>query len=113
MLTSLDWLVIIFMGLAALTLLSLCLMFLLKNKIARRVCLYIVAVLGLFVSAIALLIGHSGGFVTQMFFGVLTALMSLGSIVLSLIGKNNEKYQKIDRVLAAVSLIVGFINAIM
>ena len=114
MLTSLDWLVIVFMGLAALTLLSLCLMFLLKNKTAKNVCFYIVAALGLYVSSIALRIGFGGWFVTQIFFGVLTVLMALGAIVLKLtVGKNNEKYQKIARILAAASLIVGFINAIL
>ncbi len=113
MLTSLDWLVIVFMGLTAMTLLSLCLMFLLKNKTVRRVCFYIVAALGLCISSFALLIGLSGWFTTQIFFGVLTALASVGAIVLSLVGKKSEKQQKIARILAAAALIVGFVNAIL
>ena len=113
MLTSLDWLVIVFMGLVALTLLSLCLMFFLKNKTAKRVCFYIVAVLALYVSSIALRIGLGGWFTTQIFFGVLTVLMSVGAIVLDLISKNHEKQQKIARILAAASLAIGFMNAIL
>ena len=113
MLTSLDWLVIVFMGLTALTLLSLCLMFLLKNKTAKRVFFYIVAVLGLYISSIALRIGLGGWFTAQIFFGILTVIMSVGAIVLELIGKNNEKYSKIAHILAAVSLVVGFVNTIL
>ncbi len=73
----------------------------------------IMAALGLCVSSIALRIGLGGWFTTQIFFGVLTALASVGAIVLSLIGKKSEKQQKIARILAAAALIVGFVNAIL
>ncbi|MBE6665854.1 MAG: hypothetical protein E7603_06530 [Ruminococcaceae bacterium] len=113
MLTSLDWLIIVFMGLAAATLLSVCLMFLLRNKIGKHICFYVVAALTLFVSYIALYIGLSGWFPGQIFFGALTALASVGAIVLNLISKNNEKGQRIARILATAALIVGFINALL
>lgn len=113
MLTSLDWLIIVFMGLAAATLLSVCLMFLLKNKNGKRVCFYIVAALALFVSYIALYIGLGGWFPGQIFFGALTALTAVGAVVLNLISKNSEKGQRIARILATAALIVGFVNALL
>ena len=54
MLTSLDYLIIVFMGLAALTLLSLCLMFFMKNKTAKRIFFYIVLATALFPSYVGL-----------------------------------------------------------
>ena len=113
MLTSLDWLVIVFMGLAATALLSLSLMFLLKNKAGKRGCFYIVAALALFVSYIALYIGISGWFVGQMFFGALTALTAVGAIVLDLLSRNSVKRQRIARILGAVALVVGLANALL
>ena len=90
MLTSLDWLIIVFMGLTAATLLSLCLMFLLRNKTGKRVCLYIVSALALFVSYVALYIGLAGWFPGQIFFGALTALAAVGAVVLDIVSKNSE-----------------------
>jgi len=113
MLTSLDWLIIVFMGLAAAALLSLSLMFLLRNKTGKRVCFYGVSALTLFVSYVALYIGISGWFVGQMFFGALTALAAVGAIVLDLIGKNSEKKQKIARIVSAAALVVGLANALL
>ena len=113
MLTSLDWLVIVFMGLAAAALLSLCLMFLFRNKVGKRVCFYAVSALALFVSYVALHIGLTGWFPGQIFFGALTAIAAVVAIVLDLIGKNNAKYQQIARILAAVALLVGFANALL
>ena len=113
MLNSLDWLVIVFMGLAALTLLSLCLMFLLKNKKGKRVCLYIVAVLGAYVSTIGLRIGFVGGFTGQIAVGVVTLIVSVGAAVLDIVSRQDERKEKLARILAAVGLIVGFVNALL
>ncbi len=113
MFTSLDWLIIVAMVLAAATLLSLCLMFLLKKRLGKRICLYAVSGLALFVSYIALYIGITGWFPGQMFFGALTALAAIGAIVLDIVGKNSEKSLKISRILAAGALLVGFANALL
>ena len=112
MLTSLDWLLIVFMGILAAALLSLCLMFLLKNKIGKRVCFYVVSILSLLVSYIALYIGIGGWFPGQIFFGTLTALASVMAIVLDLGSKKNGNSQRIARILAGVALIVGLMNAL-
>lgn len=113
MLTSLDWLVIVFMGLAAMTLLSLCLMFLLKNKIAKRVCFYVVLVLALYVASIGLRIGFSGGFLGMIAVGFLGILASIGAFVLERVSKGNEKLLRISRIIAAVALVVGFAGALL
>ena len=113
MLTSLDWLIIVFMGLAALALLSLSLMFLIKNRKAKKVLFYIVAALGIYLSSIAIRIGISGMFTGQIILGFLTALVSIGSVVTTIVCKNNEKSFLIARIVATASLIVGFANAFL
>lgn len=113
MLTSLDWLVIAFMGLAVLTLLSLCLMFLLKNKKAKRILTYVVAVLALYMASVGLRIGLGSWFVTQVALGVVTVLMSIGAVVLERLSKGNDKMLRISRIVAAAALVVGFANALL
>lgn len=112
MLTSLDLLVIAFMALAALSLLSLCLMFLVKNKIVKRVCFYVVAVLGVYAASIAIRMGL-GLFMDKLVLGILTGLMSVAAVVLDLLSKKYPKLSLIARILAAVALVVGFLNAIL
>ena len=111
MLTSLDWLVIVFMIVAAVTLLSLCLMFLIKNKTAKKVFFYIVCVLGLYVSSIGLRIGFGGYFPMQIAIGILTVLVSIGAFVLEIVSKNNDKRLRVARIAAAAALVIGFMNA--
>ena len=113
MLTSLDALVIVFMVLAALVLLSLVLMFLLKNKTARRICLYFASALGIYLGYVGFRIGFGGLFDGQMVVGVLAALMSVGAIVLERISHGEGKRFLTARLLSAASLIVGFLNAIL
>jgi len=113
MFTSLDILVIAFMVLTALTLLSLCLMFLLKNKIAKTVCFYVVSVLGLYIASIGLRIGIGGWFTAQIAVGALVPLMIIGAVVLERVSKGNEKLLRIARILSAAALVIGFLNAIL
>ena len=113
MLTSLDWLVIVFMGLAALTLLSLSLMFLIRNNKVKNVFFYIVAALGIYISSIGIRIGLFGMFDVQLIVGILTALVSIGAIVMGAISKGDGKQFLIARIAASAALIVGFFNAIL
>ena len=113
MFTSLDLLVVVGMGLVAATLLSLCLMFLLKNKTAKRVFFYIVAALGLYASTIGIRIGFSGWFPEQIGLGVLTALMSIGAFVLERVCKGDEKKLRIARIVAAAALVLGIANGLL
>ena len=113
MLNSLDLLIIVFMTLAAGTLLSLSLMFLLRNQTAKRVFFYVTSAIGLYVSAIGLRIGIGGWFPMQIAVGGLTALTCIGAIALDLIGKNKAKHARIARLLSAAALVIALINAIL
>jgi len=112
MLTSLDWLIIVFMGLMGATLLSVILMFVLKNKKAQAVCLYVTAALGLFLAYVGISIG-SGMFLGQMTVGVLVGMASIASVVLGIVAQktHNEKLFLIARIVAAAALTVGMANA--
>ncbi len=113
MFTSLDLLIIVFMALAAVTLLSLCLMFLLRNKTARKVLFYITSALGLYMSWVGFRIGFGGLFPIQIAIGVLTALMCIGAFVLERVSKGNSKMFLIARIVSATALVIGFFNAIL
>ena len=113
MFTFLDLLVVVFLALIAATLLTLSLMFLLKNKTAKRICFYIVLVLSLYVSSIGLRIGLGGWFTIQIAFGVITVLMTIAAFVLERVSKGDEKLLKISRIIGAAALVIGMINAIL
>ena len=113
MFTSLDLLIIVFIALAAVTLLSLCLMFLIRNKSARKVFFYIALALGLYVSWIGFRIGIGGLFPIQIVIGILTALMCVGAFVLERVSKGNNKMFLIARIISAASLVLGLFNAIL
>ena len=113
MFTSLDLLIIVFMVLAAAALLSLCLMFLIRNKPARIVFFYIASALGLYVSCVGFRIGVGGLFSFQIAIGVLTALMCIGAFVLERISKGNDKMFLAARILSVAALVIGFFNAML
>ena len=111
MLTSLDYLIIVFWGLALVTFLSLCLMFLIKNKAVKRVFFYIVLATGLFLSYIGLYMGLTGWFVSQIAIGVITVATIVGALVLDLISRGDEKKQRNARVAGAAALVLALANA--
>ena len=112
MFTSLDLLVIVFMVLAAITLLSLALMFLVRNKTAKSVFFYITSALGLYMSWVGFRIGFGGMFFIQIIIGIVTALMCVGAFILERVSKGNDKMLFIARILSAVALAIAFLNAI-
>ena len=112
MFTSLDMLIIVFMALAAVTLLSLALMFLIRDKTARKVFFYVASALGLYVSWIGFRIGIGGMFTIQIIIGILTALMCVGAFVLDRVNKGNDKTFMIARFISTAALVIGFCNAI-
>ncbi len=113
MLTSLDLLVIVFMVLAAATLLSLSLMFLIRNKTAKKVCFYVTSALGIYMSWVGFRIGIGGIFPIQIALGIVTALVCVGAIVFERVRKGNEKAFLISRILSASALVIGLFNAIL
>lgn len=113
MFTFLDLLVVVFMVLIAATLLSLCLMFLLKNKTAKRVCFYIVLALALYLSTVGFRIGIGGWFETQIAVSVLTVLLCIGTLVLERVKAGNDKAFLVARVMSAATIVIALMNAIL
>lgn len=111
MLNSLDLLVIVAMGLVAASLLALCLMFLVRHKIVRRVCLYIVAALGLFAAYAGFRIGWPY-FMGQAALALILGAVCIGAVVLERLSKDSKKKILIARIMAAAGLILGIVNAL-
>lgn len=112
MFTFLDLLVVVGMGLVAAALLSVCLMFLLKNKTAKKVCFFIVTALALYASTVGLRIGFAGWFPEQIGAAVFAAVMAVGALVLKLVCKGEEKKLLAARIIAAAALVLGVASAL-
>ncbi len=108
--TYLDLLIVVVMVLAAVSLLALALMFLSRNKTARRVCLYTVAALNLYIGYVGFRINWPG-FLPQAILAAVMALAGIGAAVLERLSKGDEKKFRIARVLASAALLVGMLNA--
>lgn len=111
MLTSLDFLVVLFMGLAAITLLSLCLMFFIKNKTVKRIFFYVVLATGLFLSYIGLDMGITGWFTSQITLGAITIAAIIAAFVLDRIARGDEGKLRVARITGAVALLLAMANA--
>ena len=112
MLNSLDLLVIVYLVMITAGLLSLSLMFLARRPLLKKVCFYIVSVLGIYTASVGIRIGFVL-FPVQVAVGVLAGLASIAAILLSLKFKNDEKKWKVLRLLSAAAMVVGLINAIL
>ena len=110
MMNFLDLLVIVFMVLVVSSLLALSLMFLVRNERVKKICFYIVAVLGVYAASIGIRIGGSL-FPVQTTIGIVVGLVSVAAIVVTLMRNRSEKTFKIAQAMAAVALVVGVINA--
>ncbi len=107
--TMLDLLIIVVMALAAVSLAAMALMFLVRNEKVRRVCLYIVAALGIYLGYVGIRINYPGFY----FQAVLAAVAALASVAAVVLSRGNGKRFLAARVLAAVALVIGMLNAFM
>ena len=112
MLNHLDLLVIVFMVLFALSLLAVALMFLVRNHRIKKVCLGLVAALGVYAGSVGIRIG-SFLFPLQAGIGVVAALMSIAAVVLAIKCKDDERKFKIAQAMATAALVIGIANAIL
>lgn len=110
MLNSLDLLVSIFLEVTVLSLLAMCLMFVIHKPIVRKVCFYVVVVLGIFIAYGGARIGNFI-FPAQTAVAVAAGLLSIAAFVLERRYKGNEKKFLIARVLASAALVVGVFNS--
>jgi len=112
MLTFLDLLVVVFVILAAVGLLALCLMFLVRKPIVRKVCFYLVVALGVYVATIGVRIG-TFWFPTQTAVAILGGCVSIAAFVIERVCKEDKKLFLIARIMAAVALVIGICNAFL
>ena len=108
MVTFLDLLVVVVMALCAVSLVAMALMFLVKNKKVKRICLYLVAALGVYMGYVGFRIMWVNSLVQT---GL--ALAAIGAVVLERLSKGSEKKFLLSQVLASASLVIGMFNAFM
>lgn len=112
MLTFLDLLIIVSMVLIAASLLSVVLMFLVRNKKIQQVCFYISVALSLYIGFVGIQINWPG-FFHQAVLAAVLALVSIGALVLQLLKKGDDKVFLYARIAAAAALVIGAINALL
>lgn len=112
MFTFLDLLIVVVLALAAASVLALALMFLLKNKTAQRVCMYVTAALGVYIGTVGFQINWPG-FQFQAILAIALALVCIGAVVLERLKKNDEKMFLMSRLMAAGALALGMANAFL
>ena len=110
--TFLDLLIVVVLALAAVSLVAMVLMFLVKNRKVSRVCLWIVAALGIYMGYVGLRIMWVNSF-AQSVLAVLMALAAIGSIVLERLSRDHRKTRLAAQIMASVALIVGMSNAFL
>ena len=112
MVTFLDLLVVVVMVLCAVSLVAMALMFLVKNKKVKRVCLYLVAVLGVYMGYVGFRIMWVNS-LAQTGLAVALALAAIGAVVLERLSKGCEKKFLLSQILVSGSLVIGMFNAFM
>ena len=112
MVTFLDLLIVVVMALAAVSLVAMALMFLVKNKKVKRVCLYLVAALGVYMGYVGFRIMWVNS-LAQTGLAVALALAAIGAVVLERLSKGSEKKFLLAQALASASLVTGMFNAFL
>lgn len=110
MFTFLDLLIVVVMALVAVGALGLALMFLLKNRKAQQVFLYVVAALGVYIGTVGVRINWLASDI-QAALAILMALTCVAAVVLERIKKGDDKFFRTARAMATVGLVVGLANA--
>ena len=109
MLNSLDLLVILFLVSAVATLLALCLLWLVKKPLVRRICLVFLTAAALYFAAMGAYIGRFV-FLGQTLIAFALGAAAIAAVVLEWRGKS-PKTALISRSLASAAVVLGMINA--
>ena len=112
MFTFLDLLIVVSMVLIAASLVSVVLMFLVKNKVFRQVCLYISVALSMYIAYVGIRINWPD-FFGQAVIALMMAGVSIGALVMSLVKKDSGKLFLAARIMAAGALVIGTANALL
>ena len=107
MLDSLDLLVIVFLVLGVVSLLALALLWLVKKPIVRRICLFALAAVSLYLAAANLYIGGVF-FPGQTAIGLLCGAAAIAAVVLDFTGKS-PKTAVLSRSLMSAAAVVGLL----
>ena len=110
MFTFLDLLIVVVLALAAVSLVSMVLMFLVKNRKVSRVCLWIGAVLGIYMGYVGVRIMWINS-ASRSALAVLMGLTAFASIVLERLSRDNPKACLTAKIMASAALVVGIVNA--
>ena len=110
-LNSLDWLIILFMGLAGVAALSLALMFLCKNKVVRYVTMGTALAAAGGAAFFGFMVGITGYFIGQIAVAVLSGLLIAGSVALGVFGVKNAKMFLYARIASVAALVLGMASA--
>ena len=111
MFTSLDLLILVFIGMSAVSLLAVCLIFLLKNKTARKIILCLLAVQGMLISVLNALMTPFT-YPGELALGWGLGALSVAALLLELCGKS-EKKSLIARLMVTTSVVLGMVNAFL
>lgn len=112
MFTYLDLLIVVALSLIAFGLVSLALMFLLRNQTAKRVCFYLASALAIYLGYVGMRINWPG-FTNQVVLGAVMALVGIGALVLTFLRKGDAKVFRTAQIMTAASVVVGIANAFL
>ena len=111
MMNSLDLLIIVFMAMTAISLLAICLMFLVKHPTVKKVSFFFLAIFGMLVAVLNHLMTPFT-FPGELAIGWGLGGLSVAALLMTLLSKN-EKLHKIAPILVVVSVVFGMLNAFM
>lgn len=109
MLNSLDLLIIVFLALSVVSLLALVLLWLVKKPIVRRICLFTLAALSLYLAVMGIYIGRFV-FIGQTLAGIAAVALAIAAIAVEFVGKG-EKAPLLSRSLMSGAVVLGFLSA--
>ena len=113
MLNSLDALIIVFITMAGLSIISVALQFIVKNKKLQKASFYLAAALGTVLSIFKYLSTPLTGLYTgQIVLGFALGALAIAAVVLQLVKKDEKSFQ-LAKVLTAVSVIGGMIGTFL
>lgn len=112
MTTFLDLLIVAVLALSAAALVATVLMFLVKNRTVKRVCLYLLVAMGIYMGYVGLRIMWINS-LEQSVLAVLMALTAIGALVLERMSKDSGRKLLIAEIMASAALFVGMLNAFL
>ena len=113
MLNSLDALIIVFIAMAVLSIISVALQFIVKNKKFQKASFYFASILGALLSIFKYLSTPLTGLYTgQIVLGFALGALAIAAIILQLVKKDDKSFQ-LAKVLTAVSVIGGMIGTFL